>query len=114
MFQRLNLITALVLISLSVWMYKSSVNPSIIHLFPFLIGIVLLALNNGVKEGAKEQTKVAAAISLILAVVAILLYFIPNPYTEEDFGIFVIIIGIMGLMTFLTFLKNYRSKPTTR
>ena len=106
MFQRLNLILAIIMISLSVWMYKSSVNPSIIHLFPLLIGIILLALNNGIKEGAKEQTKVAGIFALIISITSMWLYWSPNPYSEEDFGVYIVITGMLSLAAFVAFIRR--------
>lgn len=106
MFQRINLWLSLVMISLSVWMYKSSVNPAIIHLLPLLAGIILLSLNNGIKEGSGEQKKVAGVLNFIVFVLSVAMFIIPNPYMEEDYGWYIAIMGFMSLLSFIYFLRE--------
>lgn len=110
MFQRMNLFLSLVMISLSVWMYKSSVNPAIIHLLPLLAGVILLSLNNGIKEGSGEQKKVAGVLNFIIFLLSVTMFIIPNPYMEEDFGWYLAIIGLMSLLSFIIFLRERKIK----
>jgi len=62
-----HLVNALTLMALSFLTYVMSLNPSGYDLMPLFFGIVLLALNNGVKYGLKAQTRAAAMLSGICA-----------------------------------------------
>lgn len=59
----IHLVNALTLMALSFLTYVMSLNPSGYDLMPLFFGIVLLALNNGVKYGLKAQTRAAAMLS---------------------------------------------------
>lgn len=100
----MNLWLSLVMITLSVWMYRSSVNPAIIHLLPLLAGIILLSLNNGIKEGSDEQTKVAGVLNLIVFLLSVAMFILPNPYLDEGFGWYIAVMGLMSLLSFIFFL----------
>ena len=63
-----SLINALILIALSLWGYFSSETPSMTALIPTAIGVVLLALNNGVKK----ENKVIAHIAVLLTLLALI------------------------------------------
>jgi hypothetical protein len=58
-----HLVNALTLMALSFLTYVMSLNPSGYDLVPLFFGVVLLALNNGVKYGLKGQTRAAAMLS---------------------------------------------------
>ncbi len=60
-----SLINALLLIVLPLWGYLSSETPSITALIPAFIGVILLAMNYGVKK----ENKVIAHIAVILTLV---------------------------------------------
>ena len=62
-----SLINAVVLIALSAWGYFSSDTPSVTALIPGFIGVLLLALNGGVKK----ENKVIAHIAVVLTLVAL-------------------------------------------
>jgi hypothetical protein len=111
-YQKLHLIFSIVLMSGSLWMYKSSVNPSIIHLSPFLLGIILLSLNNGIRDGSKEQKKVSFYIALSSVVVFLLLILIPNVWIDEGFTPNLIIMMVTGavLVLFDIFDKSKKTK----
>jgi hypothetical protein len=97
-FHTINLIHALVLMSASLWMYKSSVNPSVIHLIFFMVGVILLALNNGIKEGSAEQKKVAAIISFFVFLSMAMLLLTQNIFIEEGFSVYLILILCVSLI----------------
>ena len=63
-----SLINALILIALSLWGYFSSETPSMTALIPTAIGVVLLALNNGVKK----ENKVIAHIAVLLTLLSLI------------------------------------------
>lgn len=59
----IHLVNALTLMVLSFLTYVMSLNPNGYDLMPLFFGVVLLALNNGVKYGLKGQTRAAAMLS---------------------------------------------------
>lgn len=61
-----SLINAATLIALSLWGYFSSDSPSITALIPTVIGVILLALNTGVKNGNKIIAHIAVFLTLII------------------------------------------------
>jgi hypothetical protein len=66
-----NLINAVTLIGMSLWGYYGSDTPSKTALIPLVFGIVLLALNNGVKFQNKAQAHVAVIATLLVFVALI-------------------------------------------
>jgi isoprenylcysteine carboxyl methyltransferase (ICMT) family protein YpbQ len=98
----------------SLWMYKSSVNPSIIHLSPFLLGIILLSLNNGIRDGAKEQKKVSFYLTIASIFVFLLLIIIPNNWKEEGFTTNIIIMLVMAVIVVLYEVSDRLKKTKAR
>ncbi len=58
-----NLINVVTIMVVSTWGYIQSLTPSIFDLFPLLVAVVLLSLNNGIKFGLKGQINAAAVIT---------------------------------------------------
>jgi hypothetical protein len=104
MFQKINLINALSLMCISVWMYNSSVNPSIIHLLPIVAGVILLALNNGIRAESKEQKNVAFYFTVILVFCFALLLFTDIGLKEEGFLILVISLIVLSLLSAFSYI----------
>lgn len=67
-FQRSNLIHASLSIILSLWMYFDAMNKDFGLLIPFLFGVVLLSLNNGIMYDNIAQRKAAFVITIISAI----------------------------------------------
>lgn len=63
-----SLINAIVLIVMSAWGYFSSDSPSVTALIPGIIGVLLLAMNGGVKK----ENKVVAHIAVVLTFLALI------------------------------------------
>jgi hypothetical protein len=59
-----NLIHAVTLMGLSIWLYFGSSNPSMTSLIPFIFGVILLSLNNGILYRLKGQTRAALTITI--------------------------------------------------
>lgn len=89
--------------STSLWMYKSSVNPSVGHLLPFLVGMILLTLNNGVKEGSSQQKKAAGIISFLMVIIMINMLIFPNSWNEEGFTTFIVLILIVNVFSIILY-----------
>ena len=63
-----SLINAVVLIVFSAWGYLGSDDPSFTALIPAAFGVILLALNPGVKKENKVVTHIAVVLTLLLVV----------------------------------------------
>ena len=61
-----SLINAITLIAMSLWGYFSSETPSMTALIPTIIGVLLLAINKGVKAENKMIAHVAVLLTLII------------------------------------------------
>lgn len=66
-----SLINAIFLIILSSWGYFSSDTPSMTALIPAIIGIILLALNGGVKRENKVIAHIAVVLTLVILIALI-------------------------------------------
>ena len=63
-----SLANAIILIALSSWGYLSSDTPSITALIPTIVGVILLALNKGVKTENKIVAHIAVFLTLIILI----------------------------------------------
>jgi hypothetical protein len=63
-----NLINALVLISLGLWGYFASTNPSFTALIPVGIGFLLALLHYGVSRENKLQAHIAVVLTLLVLI----------------------------------------------
>lgn len=61
-----SLINALILITLSLWGYFSSANPSLTAFIPTAIGFALLVLYQGVKNSHKTISHLAVVLTIIV------------------------------------------------
>ena len=109
-----SLINALILISMSLWGYLSSDTPSITALIPTFIGVVLLALNKGVKN----ENKVIAHIAVLLTL--IVLIGLVQPLTgalkrgDNSAVIRVIIMILSTIIAMVFFIKSFISARKKR
>lgn len=110
-----SLINALTLIVLSLWGYLGSETPSITALIPAFVGVVLLALNGGIKK----QNKVIAHIAVLLTF--IILIGLIKPLTgaleRADYGALarVVLMLLTTLWALGAFIKSFieaRKKTT--
>ena len=63
-----SLINAVLLIGLSAWGYFTSDTPSVTALIPAIIGVILLALNKGVKAENKLIAHIAVVLTLLILI----------------------------------------------
>ena len=61
-----SLINAILLITLSLWGYVASDTPSFTALIPTFVGVILLALNRGVKNENKVIAHIAVVLTLLI------------------------------------------------
>jgi hypothetical protein len=66
-----SLINAVVLITMSAWAYFTSENPSMTALIPGFIGIILIALNPGLKKENKIIAHIVVVLTLLIIIALI-------------------------------------------
>lgn len=104
-----NLINAIILIAMSAWAYLTSESPSVTALIPAFIGIVLIALNGGIKKENKVIAHIAVVLTLLIIIALI------KPLTaaiSEDRQLSILRVGIMMLSSIwamVTFVKSFIS-----
>ena len=79
---KISLLNSVILISMSIWGYFSSENPSITALIPLFFGVVLLLCYPGVKS----ENKIIAHIAVLFTLVVLLALFMPlkGAFGRED------------------------------
>lgn len=109
-----NLLNATALILLSIWAYLGSINPSITAFIPFIFGIILLSLNNGVQYKIISQIRVAAVLTLLVFFALI------KPLRgaiDRDDSMAVFRVGLMiftSLLSLIYFIKEHRNTLISR
>jgi CDP-diglyceride synthetase len=109
-----NLINAIALIIMPLWSYFTSINPSPTALIPLVFGVVLLALNNGVRLENKSQAHAA----VILTLIALIALFKPlSGALERADNMAVLRVGVMiltGVVSMVFFIKSFRDARIAR
>jgi hypothetical protein len=109
-----SLINAILLIVLSLWGFSSSETPSITALIPTFIGVVLIVLNNGVKNENKVIAHIAVTLTLLV------LFGLIKPFMGSlDRGDYMALlrISIMILSTviaMIAFIRSFRDARKSR
>jgi len=109
-----NLLNAVTLILFSIWAYLGSINPSMTAFIPFIFGIILLSLNNGVQYKVISQIRVAAVLTLLVFLALI------KPLDgaigrDDNMAIFrVCIMLVTSFLSLIYFIKNYKSELISR
>ena len=103
-----SLYNAIALIGFSSWGYFSSDTPSVTALIPAFVGIVLLALNKGVKT----QNKVVAHIAVLLTLVILfgLIKPLMGAFGRSDSMAIarVAIMLVSTVIALVAFIKNFK------
>ena len=98
-FQKSNLIHATVSIFISLWMYYDSMNKDFGLLIPFLFGVVLLSLNNGIILDNIQQRNAALGVTLLLLVFIVYMIF---DFARHDDVELTAWFGVMACTSFLS------------
>lgn len=61
-----SLINALILVGLGAWGYFGSASPSATALIPVVVGLILVALNKGIKNHHKVAAHIAVVLTLLI------------------------------------------------
>ena len=112
--QKANLINAVALMVMSVWGYASSLTPSMTALIPLVFGVVLLALNNGIKFENKTQAH-AAVILTLLVLIALVKPFMGAMDRADSMAM--MRVGLMmltSLVSMIYFMKSFRDARIAR
>ncbi len=109
-----SLINALLLIGLGSWAYFTSENPSITAFIPVFVGIVLLAVNQGVKK----ENKVLAHVAVLLTLLILFGLIMPLRGAigrEDNLGIArVAIMMISTIIAMVAFVQSFIAARKTR
>ena len=111
---QLSLINALTLIALGGYGYIQSESPSATALIPVIIGILLIAMNKGVKNENKIIAHIAVLGTLII-LVALIGMRLPKSLDQGGVGLFRVIAmistSLLAMTAFIkSFIKNRKSK----
>ncbi|MBK6496794.1 MAG: hypothetical protein IPG00_00935 [Saprospiraceae bacterium] len=98
-FQKSNLIHATVSIFISLWMYYDSMNKDFGLLIPFLFGVVLLSLNNGIMLDNIQQRNAALGVTLLSLVFIVYMIF---DFARHDDVELMAWFGVMACTSFLS------------
>ncbi len=107
-----SLINAILLIVLSLWAYLTSDSPSMTSLIPTIVGVVLLALNGGLKNQNKVASHIVVALTFLI-IIGLIRPLIGVLDRNDAIGIFrvglMILSSVFALITFVnSFIKARR------
>ncbi len=107
-YQKSNLLHATVLIFTSLWMYYDALNKDIGLLIPFLFGVVLLSLNNGIMYENVQQRNAALGITIIslIFVASIVISMIKDD--RLDLIVYYGILGFTSILSIIVFIFSKR------
>ena len=112
--QKANLINAISLMAMSTWAYFSSLTPSVTALIPLVFGVVLLALNNGIKFENKAQSHVAV-ICTLLVLLALTMPFRGALKRDDSMAMFRIgIMMVTSALSLFYFIMSFRAARKAR
>jgi hypothetical protein len=109
-----NLLNAVAMIILGAWGYLGSATPSPTALIPVFLGVILLALNQGVKAESKGQSHAAVIITLVGFIALFKPFF--GAMNRDDNGAMVRI-GIMlltNLVALVFFIRSFIAAKKAR
>ena len=102
-----NLINAISLISMSLWGYFGSVTPSQTAFISVAFGVILLALNTGVKRENKLQAHLAVTITLLALIGLILPLRISLDTNDTLGGIRVMVMIFTSIIALVMFVRSF-------
>jgi hypothetical protein len=112
-FQKSNLIHATTLTIISLWMYYDALNKDFGLLIPFLFGVVLLSLNQGVMYENTAQKNAAFGITILSAVFIFLRIFGMLRDDTLDGLFWYVFMGFTSFLSVIVFIWiGFRSKFT--
>jgi hypothetical protein len=102
-----SLINAILLITLSLWGYLSSETPSITALIPTFIGVILIAINKGVKKENKVIAHIAVVLTLVI-LIGLIKPLLGAVDRSDNLAILRVLIMIIStIMAMVYFIKSF-------
>jgi predicted ferric reductase len=102
-----SLINAILLVTLSLWGYFSSETPSITALIPAFVGVILIAINKGVKKENKVIAHIAVVLTLVI-LVGLIKPLLGAIDRSDNLAILRVLIMIIStIMAMIYFIKSF-------
>jgi predicted ferric reductase len=102
-----SLINAILLVTLSLWGYFSSETPSITALIPAFIGVILIAINKGVKKENKVIAHIAVVLTLVI-LIGLIKPLLGAIDRSDNLAILRVLIMIIStIMAMIYFIKSF-------
>jgi predicted ferric reductase len=102
-----SLINAILLVTLSLWGYFSSETPSITALIPAFVGVILIAINKGVKKENKVIAHIAVVLTLVI-LVGLIKPLLGAVDRSDNLAILRVLIMIIStIMAMIYFIKSF-------
>ena len=109
-----NLLNAATLIVMGLWGYFGSDSPSPTAFIPVVAGIILILLNNGVKNENKVIAHVAVVLTLLL-ILALIMPFKGSISRGDTLGtVRTAIMIITGIIAMVAFIGSFRAARKAR
>ena len=102
-----SLINAILLVTLSLWGYFSSETPSITALIPAFVGVILIAINKGVKKENKVIAHIAVVLTLVILIGLIKPLLGAVDRSDNSAILRVLIMIISTIMAMVYFIKSF-------
>ncbi|GAO28457.1 hypothetical protein [Geofilum rubicundum] len=105
---QISLVNAILLMGLGIWGYTASDSPSVTALIPFVFGVLILALNPGVKNEKKGPSHLAVILTLLVTIGLVM------PLTaaigRDDMAalIRVVVMMLSSILAIVWFVKSFR------
>jgi predicted ferric reductase len=102
-----SLINAILLVTLSLWGYFSSETPSITALIPAFVGVILIAINKGVKKENKVIAHIAVVLTLVI-LIGLIKPLLGAIDRSDNLAILRVLIMIIStIMAMIYFIKSF-------
>ncbi len=109
-----SLINSLTLITMGLWGYFESDSRPITALIPVIVGVILVAINNGVKKENKVIAHIAVLLTLII-IIGLVKPLLGSLERENITGIIRVSLMILSsLWAMITFIKSFIAARKSR
>ena len=109
-----SLINSLILITMGLWGYFESDSRPITALIPVIVGVILVAINNGVKKENKVIAHIAVLLTLII-IIGLVKPLLGSLERENITGIIRVSLMILSsLWAMITFIKSFIAARKSR
>tara|TARA_B100000902_G_scaffold86620_1_gene90818 strand:+ start:208 stop:567 length:360 start_codon:yes stop_codon:yes gene_type:complete len=104
---QLSFINSLTLILLGAYGYFQSSTPSMTALIPVIFGILLLAMNSGVKKQNKIIAHIAVTVTLLM-IIGLIMPLLGSIDRSDNAAIFrIIVMMVTSIFAMISFIKSF-------